>query len=91
MATPLLPRVIDPDTSESKRDTIMKQHKPIGRRGLRVKSGVKAGELGSGSGGVTENHNETPMCDLPKVGGIRVKSRVKAGLSVVTFPFGLER
>ena len=69
----------------------MKQHKPIGVRGLREKSGVKADGLGSGSGGIAENHNETLVRDLPKVRGIRVKSGVKAGLNVVNFSFGLER
>ena len=80
-----------PPTSESKGETIMKQHKAIGIRSLRVKSGVKAGGLGSGSGGIAENHNETPVRDLPKVRGIQIKSGVKAGLNVVNFPFGLER
>jgi hypothetical protein len=80
-----------PPTSESKGETIMKQYKVIGVRGLRVKSGVKAGGLGSRSGGIAENHNETPVRVLPKVRGIRVKSGVKAELNVVNFPFGLER
>ena len=69
----------------------MKQHKAIGVRSLRVKSGVKVGGLGSGSGGIAENHNETPVRVLPKVRGIRVKRGVKAELNVANFPFGLER
>ena len=87
----LAARVIDPNTSESKRETIMKQHKAIGVRGLQIKSRVKAAGLGSGSGGLVENHNETPVRVLPKVRGIWVKSGVKAELNVVNFPFGLER
>jgi len=55
----------------------MKQHKPIGVRDLRVKTGVKAGSVpGDGT-----QHNETLVRDLPKVRGMRVKSGVKAGTS----------
>jgi hypothetical protein len=65
----------------------MKQHKQIGVRDLRVKTGVKAGSV-PGDG---PQHNETLVRGLPKVRDKRVKSGVKAGLNVVNFPFGLER
>jgi hypothetical protein len=50
----------------------MKGQKRIGIRGMRVKSGVKAS-------GLSQNHNETLVHELPKVRGLRVKSGVKAG------------
>ena len=50
----------------------MKQHKLIGVRGMRVKTGVKAGEI-------HPQHNETLVRDLPPVRGMRVKTGVKAG------------
>jgi hypothetical protein len=47
--------------------------KKIAVRGLRVKTGVKAG-------GTSLNHNETLVRDLAKVRGMRVKTRgVRAG------------